>query len=115
MAVELQPPKQRWECPSCGEQRATRDARPHTPMHHCPTLAGLAVPFVAAGRNGLARGAARHVVEERQDYEAGEHGLARIDGRPVMAVRTERADGSNDATVYAPCATARLGVATPEL
>jgi hypothetical protein len=44
---------------------------------------------------------------ERQDYVNGEKGL-RYDGsgRPIMSVVTKRWDGSGDAAVFAPVATA---------
>jgi len=66
----------------------------------------LTAPFVEvpAGRDGLGRYAARHELVERGDYVGDETGVAFLDGRPVMAVRTDRADGSNDATVFAPTA-----------
>jgi hypothetical protein len=42
---------------------------------------------------------------ERGDYLRGAQQRAGDDGRPYMAVVTERADGSNDAAVFAECAT----------
>lgn len=103
----LQPPVHRWECPSCGARHVTRETRPHTPMHPCPRLSGLQAPYVAVPRGGeLTRFAARHLTAERGDYVGTEKGLVTVDGRPVMAVITERADGSNDCTVFAPSATA---------
>jgi hypothetical protein len=41
---------------------------------------------------------------ERGDYLRGSVQRAGDDGRPYMAVVTERADGSNDAAVFAECA-----------
>lgn len=102
----LQPPELRWACPSCPLLHVTREARPHTPLHPCRGHGGVMVPFVPARSNeGPARGSVRHVVVQRGDYVNGEQGL-RVDanGRPVMAVVTERADGSNDCTIFAGCA-----------
>lgn len=99
-ATFLNPPEHRWQCPSCLGLHVTREARPHTPMHPCPALGGLTAPFVEVHGTELAHGAARHVVVEREDYIGGSNA-----GR-TMALRTERADGSNDCTVYAPTATA---------
>ena len=102
----LPAPVRRWQCPSCEARHVTTEARPHTPMHACPRHGGLTAPYVEvpAGRDSLGRHAARHQPVERGDYIADETGVTFLDGRPVMAVRTERADGSNDATVYAPTA-----------
>lgn len=96
-ATFLNPPEHRWQCPSCLGLHVTREARPHTPMHPCPALGGLTAPFVELHGERLD---ARHVVVEREDYIGAEH------ASPVMALRTERADGSNDCVVYAPTATA---------
>lgn len=102
----LEAPERRWECPTCGRQHVTREHRPHTPMHHCAGLAGLWTPFVAVHGRELARHSVRHVAVEREDYVAGERGIRYADGRAVMAIRVERADGSNDCHVFAPVATA---------
>jgi hypothetical protein len=105
--VPLLDATKRWECPSCGLQHVTREARPHTPMHDCRALAGLLAPFVAVTGAELNRHQQRLVVVDREDYVGNE--IVRTDGngRPVMAVRTERADGSNDCHVFAPTATYR--------
>lgn len=89
----LEPPPTHWECPSCGATDTTTRGDAHTQMHPCPALAGLNVPLATVGTG------ARHVIVEREDYIGTEQA-----GR-IMAVRTERADGSNDTTVYAPTAT----------
>ena len=103
-------PTRWWECPSCGRQETTREARPHAPFHACTAQRGAWVPSVEVHNNhGLARAAVRHVVRPREDYVAGEIGL-RYDeaGTPVMSVVTERADGSNDCAVFPPTARATL-------
>lgn len=91
-------PTKHWRCPSCDAQHVTREARPHVPMHPCPKL-GISVPFIEATEK------ARHVVMDREDY-VGSELVQYANGRPVMAVRTERADGSNDCHVYAATAQA---------
>lgn len=93
-------PEQRWECPNCPLTHVTSDSRPHTPYHECRGLRGLNAPFVPAGTR------ARVEALEREDYVAGEMVQTDAEGRPVMSIRTERWDGSNDLTVLAPCATA---------
>lgn len=106
MAIVLDPTK-RWECPSCGVQHVTHEARPHVPMHPCRSLRGILAPFVEVHGIELDRSRQRHVVVDREDYVAGELVRTDADGRPVMAVVTERADGSNDCHVFAPTATNR--------
>lgn len=107
MAIPVLDPTRWWECPTCGHQHITREPRAHVPMHPCPDRAGLDVPLVEVHTNaGLARGTVRHRVVEREDYEGDAEGLRRADGRPVMAVHTERADGSHDTHVFAPSASA---------
>lgn len=101
--VPILRPTQQWACPSCPQLHVTHETRPHTPLHPCRGHGGVMVPFVPATSNeGPARGTVRHVVVERGDYVNGEHGL-RYDaaGRPVQAVITERADGSNDCHIFA--------------
>ena len=101
-AVILSAPVRRWQCPSCEHLHETREARVHVPMHECPKLFGVIAPYVElVGRTELAAGAPRHVVLEREDYIGNE--IVRTDdhGRPVMAVVTERADGSNDCHAFA--------------
>lgn len=95
-------PERRWECPSCGLLDVTREARAHTRMHPCPALGGLTAPMVEAGSK------ARHVAQDRQDYVGKEQVQLDADGRPVMAVTTEHADGRQDCTVFAPTASARV-------
>ncbi len=98
----LDVPTRCWECPSCGRQETTKEARPHAPFHACTAQRGAWVPSVEVHTNvGLARGVVRHVVRARDDYVGAERGL-RYDaaGTPVMSVVTERADGSNDCAVF---------------
>ena len=99
----------RWECPNCVEVYQTPDLQASTPMHPCPSLSGVMAPFVKLppGKVELPKGV-RVVAVERGDYVNGEHVMLDVDGRPVMSVRTERADGSNDCHVFAPAATATV-------
>lgn len=101
-AVILEPPVRRWQCPSCAHLHETRDARVHVPMHPCPKLHGVVAPYVELHeRTELAKSATRHVVNEREDYIGGELVTVDANGRPVMSVNTERADGSNDCHAFA--------------
>jgi len=98
-------PTRIWECPSCRLRDRTTEAQPHTRFHSCKALNGLTAPMVDVTHRDLDPSAQRHRIVEREDYVAGE--LVQTDdrGRPVMALITDRADGSNDCTVYAPAAT----------
>ena len=95
-------PTKTWECPACTHRHQTTETRPHVPLHPCAGLGGLSAPMVLEGTQKT-----RHVLQERGDYINGEHGiLYDPDGRAIMSVVTERADGTNDCTVFAPTATA---------
>jgi hypothetical protein len=98
----LNPPEHRWECPNCDVTAVTRWTEPHTEMHHCAGLAGLWAPMVAAGVK------AKVEMLVREDYVNGEDIRYDGEGRPAMAVRTTRDDGT-DLAVYAPTAHGRLG------
>ena len=101
-------PTKRWQCPSCDAQHVTKEARPHTPFHNCRGQRGLSVPYVEVAGVELRKNSTRHVVVERGDYVGAEKGVRKDgEGNVVMAVRTERADGSYDCAVFAPSATAR--------
>ena len=108
-AATLTPQFDYWQCPTCRQlDRTPKRAEPTSRLHSCAALGGLSVPMVQleAGQTELARGAARHQVVERVDYLNSSKGQPLQDGRPVMAVRTERGDGSHDTTVFAPVLTA---------
>jgi hypothetical protein len=108
--VILHAPEQHWECPSCGVQHVTREARPHTPMHRCGKHAGLDMPFarVYGSAQQLRRGEAAHRVVERGDYLNGDRGVPMVGGVAVMVVQTERNEGY-DCHVFAPVASVRAG------
>lgn len=99
-------PSRRWECPSCNRQLKTDRPVTQIPLHPCKEQRGLMVPFVEVHGVELPKHAARHVVVERGDWVGSEHVQTDGEGRPVMAVRTERPDGSYDTHVLAPAATA---------
>jgi hypothetical protein len=103
VTVPILSPEHRWQCPTCGLQHVTHEARPHTPMHPCRGLAGFLAPFAQVHGNDLT--GVTHRVVEREDYIAGERVQVDGDGRPVMAIHTERQDGY-DTHVYAATATA---------
>lgn len=98
-------PTRRWECPSCSKQLETTQPVERIPLHPCPAQHGLMVPFAPVTGDELDRSQVRHVPVERGDYLNGEN------AGPVMAIHTERADGSHDTHVYAP--TAQAQGATP--
>lgn len=99
-AVVLTPREHRWSCPNCITTHVTRDARPHTPFHTCAGMAGLSVPFVAAGIRCKVQ------AHEREDYVGDEVVQVDGNGRPIMSVVTTRDEGQ-DCAVYAPCAQAK--------
>ena len=84
----LTPPPIRWQCPNCDMRAVSRESRPHSQMHTCPGLGGILAPMIPEGMS------AKVEVIEREDAVNGEQGLRYDDrGRPIMAVRTTRADG----------------------
>lgn len=105
--VPILEPRQEWDCPNCATLQTTFEARPHTRMHACPGFGGLTLPMTEKSRvaehstQAVKKAKVRPVV--REDYEGGEHGLARDEqGRPIMAAVTEYPDGTNDVAVFAP-------------
>jgi hypothetical protein len=85
-------PVHRWACPNCKLTSITHEAQPHSRFHPCAGLGGLLAPMVPAGSRVQVRAV------EREDY-IGDSNAGR-----VMAVVTERPDGSNDTAVFAPTA-----------
>lgn len=99
MSLPLLEAWQDWECPNCPATDRTRPLPPNASQFHtCPGLHMLTAPLVRAGTD------CRVVACGREDYLRGEIQRAGDDGRPYMAVRTERADGSADVAVFAPLA-----------
>lgn len=101
MNVPLLDVWQDWFCPNCDQTDRTRPLPPGLAarMHDCPGLHGLTAPLVAAGMD------CKVVAIERGDYLQGDEQRTGDDGKPYMAVKTERADGSNDLVVFPGVAT----------
>lgn len=98
----LEPPSVYWECPNC-TQRATSNAPQQVPFHACRGLHGFNVALVPEGSRSHVRAV------HREDYVGNEESLTYdSDGRPVMAIVTERPDGSNDCVVLPPTATSTV-------
>ncbi len=94
-AVLLEPPTRWWACPSC--RARDRTTGPGVRFHPCPAVGLANVPFVeVTGPDVQPDG--RHVLVAREDYDVDRTGSR------WAAVRTERGDGSNDCTVFAPVA-----------
>ena len=89
-----------WSCPNCGLTDRSSETRPHTRYHACPALHGLTAPMLVAGTK------AKVYTREREDYVGAERVLLDANGRPIMSVITEYADGRNDTAVFAPVAVA---------
>ena len=92
----LQPPDQHWMCPNCPVTVVTT-GQPNR-YHRCGGLQGLVAPMVLDGFQG------RVLTVEREDYIGDELVHRDGEGRPIMAVITERPDGSNDVMVNVPTA-----------
>lgn len=99
-------PVTRWYCPNCNARDVTREANPHTRYHACPGLKGLTAPMAEEGTS------VKITAVEREDYVGKEHVTYDEEGTAVMAVKTERADGSNDLAVMAPMASIEGKTAT---
>jgi hypothetical protein len=97
-------PEQHWGCPNCMATDVTYESQPHTRFHSCKGLKGLTAPFVPAGAD------CKVEAVEREDYVKGELVRRDSEGRPFAAVKTTRADGSNDIAVFAPCAKGAVNV-----
>lgn len=95
---------QDWECPNCHRADRTPALPPNASRFHpCPALHGLTAPLVRAGTD------CKVTAVQRGDYLNGEQQRTGDDGKPYMAVVTERADGSNDAAAFPAVAVCRLG------
>jgi hypothetical protein len=95
-ALLLSLPVQDWECPNCPV--TDRTVGQTNRWHPCPGLAGITAPLVPAGSGSRVRAV------EREDYVGQEIVQADANGRVIMAVVTERPDGSNDVVVNVPAA-----------
>lgn len=97
MAIILNIPEQRWECPNCVFTDVTREPNIHTRFHSCRGLRGLTAPMVPAGTK------CKIEAKEREDYVGKE--IVQYDGnnRPIQSVVTTRDEGM-DCAVLAPVA-----------
>lgn len=98
MSTVMLQAEQHWVCPNC--PASARTVGQPNRFHDCPALAGLTAPLVLRGVD------CRVIAVEREDFVGREEVRRDGNGRPVMAVRTEYADGHNDTVVYAPTAKA---------
>jgi hypothetical protein len=91
------------QCPNCGKSEQVRSLPSNAArMHPCPKLGGMIAPLIRTGTS------AKVEIRLREDYVGQE--LVQTDdrGRPVMSVITTR-DNGQDAIVFAPTATGRVG------
>ena len=102
MSVPILAPVHDWYCPNCGKTDRTQEARPHTRYHVCPKLRYLSAPMLMRSMN------AKVVAHDREDYVGKEDVQVDGNGRPIMSITTERADGTNDVVVFAPTAHASV-------
>lgn len=94
-ATILDPPKQRWYCPSCGRvKEVAKSQRPTSEFHSCEKFDGMSMPFVKAEYTDAA-----HELVIREDYIDGERGLTTHNGRPISGVYVKYGDGRNDCVV----------------
>jgi hypothetical protein len=104
MSVSLLEAWQDWNCPNCLVSERTTPLPPNASRYHrCAGLHMLTAPLIRAGTD------CKVTAVERGDYLRGSEQRRGENGKPYMAVVTERADGSNDAVVFAEPAAIRLG------
>lgn len=89
--VELTPPTRMWHCPACDLRDETRKPGVHTQFHNCPANAGLGIPLIEVPSHDT-RADGRQLTVQSEDYVGH--------ANPLVAIRTERGDGSNDCTVF---------------
>ena len=101
----LDAPIRWWRCPSCDVTSRTQRNDVHVQYHDCAAMNGLTMPLIETRDwDDKPDGVQRAV--EREDY-VGDEILNPLAGT-TMAVRTERADGSWDQTVYAATANVKI-------
>ena len=83
-----------WECVRCRHEHRTVVVAPHVPMHNCPAMSTMSLPMTEVGADVQVR------VVEREDYVGGNI-VTYANGRPVMAVATDHADGRVAVHAYA--------------
>lgn len=99
MTIIIEQVPQVWSCPNCTDTAITY-GQPNR-YHNCSGLAGLYAPMIPAGTD------ARVSARVREDYVGREDVQYDDEGRPIMGVTIERADGSSDVVVFAPTAYVR--------
>lgn len=91
-----------WHCPNCAVAERTPSLPPNASRFHtCAGLHSLTAPLIRVGTD------CKVEAVEREDYLGDETQAHGDDGKPYMAVRTTRKDGS-DVAVNAGLAQARL-------
>lgn len=85
-----------WECPACGKTTEVPGVYGKV-VHRCPKMGGMTTPYVRKGAK------AKISLVHREDYVGNEIVQKDDQGRPVMAIVTEREDGI-DTRVFAPTA-----------
>lgn len=102
MAVPvLKAPTIHWVCEYCPFEDITNEPRPHQRFHRCPGLKGITAPMIEKDAKWHVR------TVEREDYVGSEIVQTDSDGRPIMALITERPDGQ-DVAVLAPTAVGHM-------
>lgn len=101
MDIPILSPRHEWACPNCSARDVTTVAQPHTRYHDCPGLAGISAPMVPAAEVEQRKTRVRAI--EREDYVGRTSVTTDENGKVIMAVETERSDGSTDLAVQAPC------------
>lgn len=102
MDIPILNPRHEWACPNCPAYDVTSEARPHSRMHSCAGMSGLTAPMVPAA--DVAGRRVKVVALVREDYVGDEIVTHDENGRPIMAVETQYADGHTDLAVNAPAA-----------
>jgi hypothetical protein len=93
-------------CPNCGLSERVSPPMPpgSSKFHNCPRLHMLSAPLVPVEMD------CKVEAVEREDYLGDEIQNKGEDGKPYQAIKTTRADGSNDLAVNAGLAHADLKV-----
>ena len=87
-----------WDCSRCDQTAVTPASQPGTPMHVCPGLRMMEIPFRRAGEDADTR------LVEREDYVGDEDVRTDENGGVWMAAEIVHGDGHTDRFVYAPTA-----------
>lgn len=100
-APVLLQPEHHWVCPNCTFTDVTHEQNPHSRMHACRGLRGMTAPMVPDGTK------CKVELQQREDYLNGDLVQYDSEGKTWTGCITTRDDGQ-DATVYAPTATATM-------